>query len=71
MRKEQRTSEVSAQLTWAQLYTTSIRNDLKILTPAMKKIAVTPELSNGVALLLRQLEGAHRMIGELKKRSRI
>ena len=68
MPKEQTTSEVSAHLTWAQLYTTSIRNDLKILTPAMKKITMTPELAGSAALLRRQLEGAHRTICELKKK---
>ena len=67
MPKEQTTS-VSAHLTWAQLYVASILNDLKILTPAMKKITMTPELAGSAALLRRQLEGAHRTICELKKK---
>lgn len=68
MPKEQTTSEVSAHLKWAQLYTNSIRDDLKTLTPAMKKIAVTRELAGSAALLRRQLERAHRTICELKKK---
>ncbi len=69
MPKEQTTSEVSAHLTWAQLYTNSIRDDLKTLTPAaMKKITVTRELAGSASLLRRQLEGAHRTICELKKK---
>ncbi len=68
MPREQTTSEVAAHLTWTRRYTTSIRKDLKILHPAMKKIAVTPELAGSAALLRRQLEGAHRTICELKKK---
>src|SRR5260370_18661705 len=71
MPKEQTTSEVSAHLTWAQMDTNSIRDDLKTLTTAMKKIAVTRELAGSAALLRRQLEGAHRTICELKKSSRL
>ena len=63
--------EMSADLTWAELYSEKIRRDLKDLSPAIKKSATTPETVQRAALLRQQLQVAHRTLDELTKRIRI
>ena len=56
-----------ADLTWAELYARNIREHLKILSAVVKKIGTGHELTESAALLRRQLEGANRTTGELRK----
>jgi hypothetical protein len=60
-------SDLVADLTWAELYTAKVRENLKILTPAVKNSAPSAELMESAALLRRQLESAHRTAAELIK----
>ena len=66
MKHDLRSSDMVADLTWANLYARRIRQDLSVLTPAVKKIAASGELADVVAKLRTELEGAHRTIGELR-----
>lgn len=59
-------NDVVADLTWANLYARRIRQDLTVLTPAVKKIADSGELAEIVTKLRKELEGAHRTIAELR-----
>lgn len=65
--KKQSASGLVADLTWAELYARNIREDLKLLSPAVKKIETGHEVTESAALLRRQLEGANRTTGELRK----
>jgi hypothetical protein len=67
MPKKQSVSDLVADLTWAELYVRNIREDLKLVSPAAKKIGTGHELTEGAALLRRQLEGANRTTGALRK----
>jgi hypothetical protein len=67
MPKKQSASDFVADLTWAELYARNIREDLKLLSPAAKKIGIRRELTQSAALLRRQLEDANRTTGELRK----
>jgi hypothetical protein len=67
MMKKQSASGLAADLTWAELYARNIREDLKLLSPAVKKIETGHEVTESAALLRRQLEGANRTTGELRK----
>jgi hypothetical protein len=67
MMKKRPASDLVADLTWAELYASNIRQDLKLLSPAVKKIETGHELTKGAALLRRQLEDANRTTGELRK----
>ena len=67
MKHDLRSSDMVADLTWANLYARRIRQDLRALTPAVKKIPVSDELAEVVAKLRKELEGAHRTIAELIK----
>lgn len=58
-------SNLVADLTWADLYARQIRQDLKRLTPAVRKVTSSTELTEGTAKLREQLEHAHRTIAEL------
>lgn len=60
-------SDLIADLTWAELYINKIRENLKILTPAVKKTSMSTELAEPVTLLRRQLEGANRTAAALRK----
>jgi hypothetical protein len=59
--------DLVADLTWAELYTTKIRENLKILTPAVKTTPTSAELTDSAALLRQQLESAHRTAAGLSK----
>jgi hypothetical protein len=59
-------NDTVADLTWANLYARRIRQDLSVLTPAVKKIAASGELAEIVAKLRKELEGAYRTIAELR-----
>jgi hypothetical protein len=67
MMKKQPTSDLVADLTWAELYARNIRQDLKLLSPAVKKIETEHKVTESAALLRRQLEDANRTTGELRK----
>lgn len=58
-------TDLLAHLTWAELYAHQIREDLKQLTPAIRKVSSSTELVGGAAKLRDQLKGAHRTIAEL------
>ena len=60
-------SDLIADFTWAELYITKIRQNLKILTQAVKKSSTSPVLTEPAALLRQQLEGANRTAAELMK----
>ena len=60
-------SDLVADLTWAELYTAKIRENLKILTPALKNTPTGVGLNESVALLRQQLESAHRTADKLRK----
>ena len=60
-----------ADLTWADLYATSIRKDVKMLIPAVKKISTRVDLTVSAALLRQQLESAKGTTAELKKMTRL
>jgi hypothetical protein len=60
-------SDLVADLTWAELYTGKIRENLKILTPAVKRTSMSPELLESTALLRLQLESANRTAAKLRK----
>jgi hypothetical protein len=55
-----------ADLTWAELYAARIRENLKILTPAVKKISTGAELRERAARLRQQLKSANRTAAELR-----
>ena len=59
-------SNLIADLTWADLYARQIRKDLKQLTPAMRRVSNSNQLVGSTAKLREQLEGAHRTIAELR-----
>jgi hypothetical protein len=67
MKKDLRSSEMVADLTWANLYARRIRQDLIMLTPAVKKIAASGELGEIVAKLRNELEAVHRTLADLRK----
>jgi hypothetical protein len=67
MMKKRPASDLVADLTWAELYARNIREDLKLLSPAVKKIETGHEITESAALLRRQLEDANRTTGELRK----
>jgi hypothetical protein len=63
---KQRTRDVVADLTWAELYTSKVRKELKTLIPIIKKISVRPELVESAIVLRQQLENTNRTISDLK-----
>jgi hypothetical protein len=63
--------ETSADLTWAELYSKKIQSDLKVVSPAIRKSPTTPETAQSAALLRQQLQVAHRLLDELRKRTRV
>jgi hypothetical protein len=67
MTKKPINSDLIADLTWAELYTAKIRETLKILTPAVKKISTRAEPLESAALLRQQLASANRTAAELRK----
>ncbi len=66
MKNELRSSDLIADLTWADLYARQIRQDLNMLTPAVRKVSTSAELTEVAARLRDQLEGAHRTMSELR-----
>lgn len=60
--------EASAALTWAELYSRKIRDDLKVLSPALRKSATTLETAQSAAVLRQQLHLAHRTLEDLRKK---
>jgi hypothetical protein len=65
--KQEINSDLVADLTWAELFTAQIWENLKILTPAVKKTPASAELTESAALLRQQLESAHRTADGLRK----
>jgi hypothetical protein len=61
-------SNLVADLTWAELYTVKIRENLKILTPTVKKSPTSADLTENAALLRQQLESANRTVAGLSKK---
>jgi hypothetical protein len=51
MPRKQTAQVLVADLTWADLYATSIRKDVKMLIPAVKKISTRVDLTVSAALL--------------------
>ncbi len=70
MPRKQTAQVLVADLTWADLYATSIRKDVKMLIPAVKKIS-TRDLTESAVLLRQQLESAKCTTAELKKMTRL
>ncbi|MGC2305073.1 hypothetical protein [Candidatus Binatus sp.] len=66
MPNDHRSSDLLADLTWADLYARQIRKDLKQLTPAIRKVSQSTELIGSTAKLREQLQDAHRTIAELR-----
>jgi hypothetical protein len=66
MPNDQVSTNLMADLTWADLYAREIRQHLKVLTPAVKRISSSAELTEGTAKLREQLEVAHRTIAALR-----
>ena len=66
MKNDLQSSDLVADLTWADLYAGQIHKDLKVLTPSVKKISPSAELTDSAAKLRQQLKGAHRTIAELR-----
>lgn len=60
-------TDLIADFTWAELYITNIRENLKIQTQAAKKSSTSLALTEPAALLRQQLEGANRTVAELRK----
>ena len=60
-------SDLVADLTWAELYITKIRENLKILIRAVKNTPTGVELNESAALLRQQLESAHGTAAKLRK----
>jgi len=71
MLRKQTAQVLVADLTWADLYATSIRKDVKMLIPAVKKISTRVDLTVSAALLRQQLESAKGTTAELKKMTRL
>ncbi len=71
MPRKQTPQVLVADLTWADLYATSIRKDVKMLIPAVKKISTRVDLTVSAALLRQQLESAKYTTAELKKMTRL
>jgi hypothetical protein len=71
MPRKQTAQVLVADLTWADLYATSIRKDVKMLIPAVKKISTRVALTVSAALLRQQLESAKSTTAELKKMTRL
>jgi hypothetical protein len=65
--EEATNQRLGRRLTWAELYARNIRQDLKLLSPAVKKIETKHKVTESAALLRRQLEDANRTTGELRK----
>src|SRR5260370_28830826 len=65
MKNDLRSSELVADLTWADLYARQIRQDLNLLTPAVRKVSTSAELADAAAKLRDQLAGPHRTVDEL------
>lgn len=66
MENNQGIASLVADLTWAELYAGQIRGDLKTLTPTVKKISMSAELTKGAARLREQLKAAHRTMSVLR-----
>ena len=66
MKNDLRSSETVADLTWADLYARQIRQDLNLLTPVVRKVSTSTQLTEVAAKLRDQLEGAHRTVAELR-----
>ena len=71
MLRKQTAQVLVADLTWADLYAASIRKDVKMLIPAVKKISTRADLTERAALLRQQLESAKGTTAELKKMTRL
>jgi hypothetical protein len=66
MRKTQPPFDLVADLTWADLYARGIRQDLNTLTPVVRKVSTSTQLTEVAAKLRDQLQGAHRTVAEVK-----
>jgi hypothetical protein len=71
MPRKQTAQVLVADLTWADLYAASIRKDVKMLIPAVKKISTRADLTESAVLLRQQLESAKCTTAELKKMTRL
>ena len=67
MARKEINRDAVADLTWAELYTAKIRENLRILTPAVKKTSTKPAFVESAVLLRQQLESANRTATELRK----
>jgi len=64
---KQTSHDLVVDLTWADLYTANIRQDMKILIRTVKKVSTRAELTESAALLRQQLEKANCTAAELRK----
>jgi hypothetical protein len=62
MKNDLQSLHLIADLTWADLYAGQIHKELKVLTPSVKKVLPSPELTDIATKLRQQLAGAHRTI---------
>ena len=66
MKNDLCSADLVSDLTWADLYARQIRQDLNMLTPVVRKVSTSTQLTEVAAKLRDQLEGAHRTVAELR-----
>ena len=66
MTDKQSKRDVVADLTWAELYTTQIRKEIKSLIPIVKNSPIRPELVQNAKQLRKELEHTNGTIAGFK-----
>jgi hypothetical protein len=66
MADEQSIRDVVADLTWAELYTTKIRKQIKSLIPIVKKLPIRPKLAQNAKQLRKELENTNGTVAGLR-----
>jgi hypothetical protein len=66
MPDQQSIRDVVADLTWAELYASKLRKEIKALIPSVKKLPIRPELAQNAKQLRKELENTNRTIAGFK-----
>ena len=66
MADKQSVRDVVADLTWADLYATKLRKEIKGLIPIVKKLPIRPELVQNAKQLRKELENTNGTVASIK-----
>jgi hypothetical protein len=66
MADKQPIREVVADLTWAELYATKLRKEIKSLIPIVKKLPIRPELVQTAKQMRKELENTNGTVAGFK-----